>query len=254
MHIMVDAIATEYMDLGGDTRAHTVLFLHGWGAPVSLYAPILSHLAQTHRVLAPNMPGVGQTPEPEAPWDAADYVRFVLSFCRALALRDVTLIGHSHGGRVILKLMNSADNTLSVDKIVLMDSAGLTPHRPVSYYIKVYSYKASKAILRPFPALRKRWQAKAGSADYRAASPVMRGTLSRLVAEDMRPLLPAIKTPTLLLWGEKDDATPLSHAKEMETALPDAGLVVFPGGGHYAPLEHLPVCLRVLDSFLGGGA
>ena len=93
MQIMVDGMAVEYMDLGENTgRVRTVLFLHGWGAPTSVYAPILNHLAKTRRVVAPNMPGVGQTAEPQAPWDAADYVRFILSFCCALNLRAVTLI------------------------------------------------------------------------------------------------------------------------------------------------------------------
>ena len=57
----------------------------------------------------------------------------------------------------------------------------------------------------------------------------MRGTLVRVVNEDWRHLLPRIVAPTLLIWGELDDATPVSDGRLMEQLIPDAGLVVFPG-------------------------
>ena len=59
-----------------------------------------------------------------------------------------------------------------------------------------------------------------------------------------------IKAPTLLFWGEKDTATPLSDAKRMEKLIPDAGLVTVAGAGHYSFLENMPLFVRVLESFL----
>ncbi len=247
MTVEIRGLKIEYTDEG---KGPVVLFLHGWAAPASLYAPILTHLSRGgHRVVAPNMPGVGGSQEPPRPWDVEDYVDLVQAFCDELSLTKCVLMGHSHGGRVILALASGEHKSLKIDKIILMDAAGLRPKRGAKYYIKVYSYKAAKAILHPFPTLRERLQRKAGSADYRAASPVMRGTLSKLVARDLTDCLPKIMSPTLLIWGQDDTATPLYHAKIMEDLIPDAGLVVFPGG-HFACLENLPACLRVLDAFL----
>ena len=79
---------------------------------------------------------------------------------------------------------------------------------------------------------------KKGSADYQAASPKMRAIMSKCVNEDLRNRLPGIKEPTLLIWGEKDTATPLSDAELMEKAIPDAGLVSFPDCGHYSFLDN----------------
>ncbi len=94
------------------------------------------------------------------------------------------------------------------------------------------------------------WRGKAGSADYRNSSPRMRAVMSRCVNEDLRGVMPAIKASTLLVWGEKDTATPLSDARRMEKLIPDAGLVSFPGCGHYSFLDN-PIGFRaVLREFL----
>ena len=50
--------------------------------------------------------------------------------------------------------------------------------------------------------------------------------------------MPAIKAPTLLIWGEDDTATPLADAETMKRLIPDAGLVSFPGCGHYSFLDN----------------
>ena len=78
----------------------------------------------------------------------------------------------------------------------------------------------------------------------------MRATMSRLVNTDLRPVMPDISCPTLLIWGSNDTATPLSDAKQMEKLIPDAGLVAFPGCGHYSFLDNPVQFAAVLNSFL----
>ena len=91
---------------------------------------------------------------------------------------------------------------------------------------------------------------KVGSADYKNASPVMRQTMVRALNEDLTPLLSGIRVPTLLIWGENDTATPLSDGQRMEKSIPDAGLVVLKGAGHFAFAERWGQCRRVLDAFI----
>ena len=97
-------------------------------------------------------------------------------------------------------------------------------------------------------------RARRGSADYAAASPMMRSILSKCVNEDLKRALPSIKAPTLLIWGENDTATPLSDAKTMERLIPDAGLVSFPGCGHYSFLDNPVQFAAVLRSFLNSNS
>ena len=79
---------------------------------------------------------------------------------------------------------------------------------------------------------------------------MMRAILSRVVNEDLKHLMPAIKCPTLLIWGEKDTATPIGDAKIMEKLIPDAGLVSFPNAGHYSFLDNAFQYQAVLRSFM----
>ncbi len=240
-------LKTRYYDAGSGPA---VLFLHGWGASFTVYQPLLDHLSQTHRILAPDLPGVGETEEPSDVWRTANYIEFVRAF---VAERDVpvtALLGHSHGGRIILAMMGSDNPLPGIRKIVLFSAAGLKDKHSLGYYLKVYRYKAAKWLLTPLPGLKKKLMKRSGSADYRAASEIMRGTMSRVLGEDFTACLPHIKQPTLLLWGEHDTATPLWMAKTMEKNIPDAGLVVLPGG-HYAFLEQWGRTVPVLDVFLG---
>ena len=80
----------------------------------------------------------------------------------------------------------------------------------------------------------------------------MRGTLVRVVNEDWRHLLPKIVAPTLLIWGEHDDATPVSDGQLMERLIPDAGLVIFAGAGHFSYADDYDRFARVVGHFLAG--
>ena len=250
--IAINGLSIEYVDQGvGDV----VLLLHGWNAPASTYRLIIDHLSTRYRVIAPNAPGCGGSDEPPAPWVVDDFVDFTIAFAKTLGIEKATLMGHSFGGRTIIKLMNRKERPFAVDKIVLLDAAGIKPKRSLSYYVKVYSFKTLKAICSVwpfkviFPNAVENARKKRGSADYRAASEVMRRTMSLCINEDLTPLLGGVDVPTLLIWGENDTATPMRDAHIMEKGIPDAGLVVLKGG-HFAFAEAWGQCSRVLDVFL----
>ena len=101
-----------------------------------------------------------------------------------------------------------------------------------------------------FPKAVEAWQARQGSADYAAASPVMRGCLVKAVNEDLTPLFSKIDKEVLLIWGTLDDATPLSDALLMEKLKPDAGLVKIEGAGHFSWLDNPGLFNAVIRSYL----
>ncbi|MCL1820130.1 MAG: alpha/beta hydrolase [Oscillospiraceae bacterium] len=229
-----------------------VLFLHGWGAPASLYMPILKHLSKSFRVIAPDLPGFGGTDEPDDVWGTEDYVNFVQELLREKGITECMLIGHSHGGRMILNWLSRDEQPIKVTKAVLCAAAGLKPPRGRKYYIKVYTFKLIKLLLKPFPKLLEGYSGMVGSADYKAATPKMRQVLTKVVNEDYIDALPKITQPALLVWGDMDTATPIEHARTMERLIPNAGIVTLKGGSHFAVLEQIPLFLRVLEVFLKG--
>ena len=87
------------------------------------------------------------------------------------------------------------------------------------------------------------------SQDYRDAGP-LRPTFVRVVNEDLASLLPSIRSSTLLIWGTEDTAVPVAHAQRMERDIPDAGLVLFEGAGHFVYLDEPQRFCRVVRHFL----
>lgn len=180
------------------------------------------------------------------------YTQLIEQFVKAENIENPILLGHSFGGRV--GILYSSRN--KVNKLILVDAAGVKPRRSLKYYFKVYTYKLGKKLM-PLIYGKERAQqridamrAKRGSSDYNNASPMMRAILSKVVNEDLKDKMPLIKAPTLLIWGENDTATPLRDANIMERLIPNAGLVSFPGCGHYSFLDNPFQFAAVLRSFL----
>lgn len=229
-----------------------MILMHGWGCSHSTVQSIAKVASESHTVYNVDFPGFGDTPEPGEVWGVEQYTRLIEGMVDKLGLDHPVLLGHSFGGRV--GILYSSRRPVS--KLILVDAAGIKPRRKPSYYIKVYSFKFMKSLMKLRYGAEKAKErieaqrAKRGSADYASASPMMRRILSKCVNENLKSVLPSIKAPTLLIWGENDTATPLRDAKIMERLIPDAGLVSFPGCGHYSFLDNPVQFAAVLRSFL----
>lgn len=252
MKINIDGLNINYIDEGS---GEAVLFLHGWGSSIIPFTRLINTLKETHRVVAIDFPGCGESDTMNEPWDIDDYCNFVLKVIEKLNIENPVLIGHSHGGRVIMKLVGSG--LFSPPKIVFLDAAGLIPKKSFKQKLRAKSFKIIKTVL-SLPIINKfsaplleKARNHFGSADYNAAPPVLRKTLVNVVNVDLRHLLPNISCPTLLIWGENDTATPLRDAKTIESLVKDSGLCVIKGGGHFSFLDSPFEACAILKSFLG---
>lgn len=235
-----------------------IVMLHGWGANVDLLRPLAERLAALgYTVHALDLPGFGQTPPPPTAWSVYDYADFVLAYMDALNITTAHLFGHSFGGR--LSLILGAKHAERFGKIVLADSAGVKPQPPLPVRLRTAAYKSLRGGLHrvglsSLADTLAAWYGKRyGSADYQAASGVMRETFVKVVNEDLLPLAAQVKPSTLLLWGEHDADTPVSQGKLLEKTIPDAGLVILEGAGHYSYLDRLPDAVRIIDYFFRQG-
>lgn len=231
-----------------------LLLLHGWGASAELFAPLYDQLQPGRRLIVPDLPGFGGTPPPPGPWSVHDYARWTVALLDRLGVERCDVIGHSNGGRIAIVI--AAEHPERVRRLALTASAGIRARHGIGYRARVASYKAlrraerSPLLPRGLRDAMRRRADRRGSTDYRAASGTMRATLVRLVNEDLRPVLPRVMAPTLLIWGDRDTETPLDDARVMERLIPDSGLAVFEGGSHYAYLEQAARFCRVIDVFL----
>lgn len=251
----IDDISVNYIDQG---QGDVILLLHGWGANITLYQGIISTLVQNHRVIALDMPGFGKTTEPSVPWCVDDYVDFVLKFIASFELTKLSIVVHSFGGRVFFKMNAREDLPFQIEKAVLIDSAGILPKKTWKQKVSLRCYKIGRAVMSTkvlhflYPDAVEDMRRKRGSADYNSATPVMRATLVKVVNEDLEPLMHLVKCPTLLIWGDLDTATPLSDAKKMEELIPDTGLVVCEGAGHFSFAQQAPRVNGALTAFFAG--
>ena len=77
----------------------------------------------------------------------------------------------------------------------------------------------------------------------------LQATFVRVVEQDLLPYAARVARPTLLIWGDRDADTPLWMGRQLEQTIPDAGLVVFQGAGHFSYLERLPDYVRIVHHF-----
>lgn len=249
----VNGISINYEQKGsGDL----IVLLHGWGSNIKLFANLIELLSKKYTVVAMDMPGFGESEEPPSAWCVDDYVQFVIDFLKDYDTKQVMLLGHSFGGRVIIRMHARESLPFDITKVILVDSAGIMPPKSNKKSWRTRYYKLGKAFLstklmqKLAPDALENFRKKMGSADYAAASPLMRQVMVKVVNEDLEPYLHLIKCPTLLVWGVNDTATPLSDGEKMEKLIPDAGLVKLENAGHYSFLEQQYTFNRVMCSFL----
>lgn len=252
----------ETININGTTVAYRhagsgrpIILMHGWGCDSSTLSLFERVGAEHHEVFNIDLPGFGRSPEPPTAWTVEDYTRMLEGFVRQLGLQNPILLGHSFGGRVAI--LYASRNPVS--QLLLVDAAGVKPRRSPKYYMKVYSFKLAKTIY-PLIVGHKKADAyiakvrqSSGSPDYLQSSPLMRQVLVKAVNTDLRKVMPKIEAPTLLIWGENDTATPMRDARIMKRLIPGAGLVSFPGAGHFSFVDNPYQSAAVVRRFIHPG-
>ena len=248
--------ARVYVEQAGEGRE--VVLLHGWGCTTEHFRPIINALQDNWHLTVLDFPGHGQSSRPPVPWDVGDYARCVAEVMEQLGIEKCSLIAHSFGGRVSLHL--AANRPESIEKMVLTGCAGLKKPQTEAQKKRSEAFRKKKQLLQKaqgLPLLGKwaenameKLRQKYGSADYNALDEDMRKTFVKVISEDLAPLLPRVEAPTLLVWGEKDQDTPLWMGQKMEKEIRDAGLVVFDGDDHFAYLRQWPRFVQIVRAFL----
>ncbi|MFW5691372.1 MAG: alpha/beta fold hydrolase, partial [Chloroflexota bacterium] len=234
-----------------------VLLLHGWGAEIALVWPLAQRLIPLgYRVYAPDLPGFGETAEPPQPWSVYDYAQFVVTYMDYHSLGRAHMFGHSFGGR--LGLILGAEHPDRLISMALADAAGLRKPPPLTARARLRLYKGVRDGLKAAglgslsDRLRGWYNHRYGSSDFNATTGIMRETFVQVVNEDLRDHARRVAVPVLLIWGDADADTPLWQAQELERLIPDAGLMTYPGAGHYSYLEHPVQTARAMHALFKG--
>jgi pimeloyl-ACP methyl ester carboxylesterase len=231
---MVRGLRIRYATAG---TGKPLLLLHGWGTSLGTFAAMTEDLKRQFRITAFDFPGHGGSDMPPVTWTVDAFVGLTLDVMAELSIERASVLGHSFGGRVAIKL--AAAHPEAVDRLVLVDSAGVPPPQTAARKFKRLASRFANTVARlgrPGRAVRRKIVARIASPDYRNAGP-LRDTFLAIVKEDLRPVMPRIKAPTLLVWGESDEDTTLADAHTMEKLIPGARLLVLKNAGHFSYLD-----------------
>lgn len=266
--VINNLLVNYYFVKSGDSAAQTVIFLHGWRAEGKIWAPVIRNLAESgkYNIFSLDFPGFGKSGKPKGPMTVGDFADIIEEFIKKVALTlnpspargegnkvgQVSIIGHSFGGRVAIKLAAIRPELLK--KIVLVNSAGIK-----SGDVKTATIKSLAKVLKPvfklplFRSMKPKIYKAIGSEDY-LATPELTSTFLNVINEDLTPSLREIKTPTLLIWGGKDKDTPVSLGQTMQKYIENSRLLIYMNAGHFSFIDEPKAFYKDLVNFLDESA
>ncbi len=252
---MTAHIALNYRIEGRDA-APVVVLIHAIGTSLRMWAPQIPTLARDRRVVSVDLRGHGGSPVPAGPYAIDELAADVVALLDSLAVERAAVCGLSLGGMVGLALAARAPER--VDRLV---AACVVPVPPLP---SAWLDRAQRVLAGGTAAVSdlvvERWGYRDRAPEVaelvrdmlRATSPAgYAGCCEAIAAMDLRPLLPLVAAPTLLLAGSDDPAAPDSTALEMAAAMPDARVEVIDGAAHLLNVECAAATTAAILEHLG---
>ena len=250
-----------------DGSKPVVVFAHGLFVNRDIFADQIRALEKTHRCIAFDMPGHGQSGYRSKGWSLDDIAEDMALFIEEMRLGPVVFVGQSQGGMVGIRL--AAHRPDLVNRLVLVGSSARAeyPERIEGWqtlrnvllegtdtersaaFAEVQQRVNAPDWLNNNPEMAKKERAiMLGHDKHGIALALDAATTQR---KDVTALLPDIKATTLVVCGEKDTATPVVLSHEMAGTIPGAQLVILPDSGHHLPIEASAELTAALLDFMG---
>lgn len=242
MKSQLNDIEVHYVNYGNPEKG-TIVLLHGWGQNIEMMKPVGDAFQKDYQIIIIDLPGFGESSEPSFTWTVYDYVEFLNQFLTSLEIKKPILVGHSFGGKIAMLY----SSTYEVEKLILFGSPFKRSFKKDSFKTRILKLATKIPGTKKLAELAKKY---IGSDDYKNASSIMREVLVSTVNLDITEEVSKIKIPTIIIWGEFDEAVPLEHARELEQLISNSGLIVYEGCSHYAYLERLIQTNNIINSFL----
>ena len=216
-----------------------IVLLHGWGAETKKLEHLKKELEKLGwQVLLPKLAGF-EKPAPKDVWGIKEFSDYVYEEIRRnFGNSTYYVFGHSFGGGIAIKLAVSSPGNL--EALILCASRGISRSKTLKRLVFSMLAKTGKVLLitpQLAQGFRKLLYKAAREHDYEKTQGVMKDVFKKVIAEDLKPLLPKIKVPTLILWGEEDKMTPVKDAYFIKSVLPESKLVTYKNQGHRLPYE-----------------
>ncbi|MFZ0418194.1 MAG: alpha/beta fold hydrolase [Candidatus Sulfotelmatobacter sp.] len=232
-----------------------VILLHGLGSVKEIWMANFGALAPKYHVYTIDQIGFGHSDKPLLEYKIATFVDFLQGFMQAQNIGKATLVGNSLGGWIALDF--TIQHPAMVEKLVLVDSAGLASMRPPAVDLNASSLAGMRAILE---SVFYNKQMVTDQTVLQVFTDHVRNndayTIQRMLAGLVTPQfedtkLASIRVPTLVVWGRQDELIPVAGGEKLRDGIAGAKLVVFDQCGHVPQLEKAAEFNQALLEFLG---
>ena len=260
---------------GGPADAPVVVLVHGIAGSSSTWAPVMDRLADSYRVISPDLLGHGESAKPRGDYSLGAYACGIRDLLAVLDVDRATFVGHSLGGGIAMQLAYQFPE--HCERLALVASGGLG--KEVSGLLRLLSAPGSEYVLplflnsrlhgvaapvwRALGVLRLRgdtlleelwatWSRLTDSRAQRAFVHTLRAVVDvagqRVSARDRLYL--AREVPTMIVWGDRDRVIPVEHAPAAHALMPGSRLEIVPGAGHFLPIERPDLVASLLRDFI----
>jgi pimeloyl-ACP methyl ester carboxylesterase len=251
-----------------------VVLVHGMAGSSDTWRAVIGPLARTHRVLAPDLLGHGESAKPTGDYSLGAYASGLRDLMGVVGIERATVVGNSLGGGVAMQL--AYQHPELVERLVLVDSGGLG--REVSWILRALTLPAAEYVMPlVFPSFVRRWgdavdrfvSSHGWSAPHVAEIWHAYGSLTEVenrqaFVRTLRAVIDpggqtvsardrlylAAAVPTMVVWGEDDPIIPVEHAYQAHQAMPGSRLEVMAGVGHFPQVERPRAFLELVEDFM----
>lgn len=230
----------------------TLIILHGWQSSKEKWLKVKEGIEKAGiRVIVPDIPGFKEETKLLKPWNLDNYIEWFKNFLISENISgSFFLLGHSFGGALATKY--TLENSDRVTKLFLVAAACVrkkTLKRKVLVYI---SKVVKKFSFLPFYPLFKKVSYKfiIRNSDYPQAKGFLEDTYLNVIKEDLSPLLAQVKTPTILIWGDKDTITPLKDGQFIKQQIVNSRIEIIQGADHKLNTKNPDELTNIIIKFI----
>lgn len=249
MYYIYNDIKVKIYKYGNKNKV--LLILPGWGNTTKTFYSIINHFKDDFTIYTLDYPGFGKSPIPTKDLTIYNYTDLIINFLKDNKIINPIIIAHSFGGRITTLL--TGYYKINISKLILFDIASIKQKKSIKTKLKEKIYKTLKHIINILPN-KEKFQNKLinyfGSTDYKSLPPTMHKTFINIINEDLTKYLKYIQSETLLIWGEKDQDTPLKDAYKMNNLIKESALIIYPNASHYSYLDYPILTNNIINEFI----